>query len=236
MEFIKIKTRVFLPPKDDIYDLFDEYLPKLEEGDILLVTSKVLAIHQGRCAAISRTDKEKLISQEAEYYLRDKKRIFTIKNNTVVSSAGLDESNGNGYYILRPKKIRQAARELRVYLKKKFKLKKLGLIITDSVSAPLRLGAVGLSIGFCGLKPLKDYRGAKDIFGRRFRCERVNLVDPLAAIGVALIGEGNERTPFLIIRGSKFIEFTDKDTWNNLFISRKQDIFSKVLQAFKHNK
>lgn len=49
MKFIPVKTRRVLPPKDDIYPILDDFLPKLREGDIIFITSKILAIHQGRC-------------------------------------------------------------------------------------------------------------------------------------------------------------------------------------------
>ncbi|MDD4272080.1 MAG: coenzyme F420-0:L-glutamate ligase [Patescibacteria group bacterium] len=241
MEFIKVKTRAFLPPKDDIFKLFDKFLPSLKQGDILIVTSKILAIHQGRCVKISgKVDRQKLVMKEAEKYLPGNKKsdkpIFTIKNGTIVSSAGIDESNGNGYYILRPEKINQAAKEIRSYLKKKFKLNKLGVIITDSVSAPFHLGAMGSTVGFYGLEPLKDYRGTKDIFGRELKYERANLIDPLAALGVLMIGEGNERTPMLVIRGADFIKFSDKDNSKNFYVLGKEDKFFPILKIFKEKK
>jgi len=53
MQFIPIKTRAMLPPKDDIYPIFDKYLPPLQNGDVLLITSKIVSIHQGMCLKIS---------------------------------------------------------------------------------------------------------------------------------------------------------------------------------------
>src|SRR3989344_9536240 len=74
MEFITVKTRVFQPPKDDFYDLLDSSLPRLREGDVLIITSKVLAIHQGRCLKIDPgVDKDKLIKLEADAFIPRKR-------------------------------------------------------------------------------------------------------------------------------------------------------------------
>lgn len=240
MEFIKVKTRPFLPPQDDIYGLMEKYLPKLSDKDILVVTSKALSIHQGRCIKINAAaDKKKLVINEAEKYIpgkRGEKSIFTIKNSTIVTAAGIDESNGNGYYILRPEKLEKSAEEICSYLKKKYALKNLGVIITDSVSSPLRYGATGVAIGFYGIKPLKDYRGDRDVFGRKFKFERANLVDPLAAASVLLMGEGKERIPMLIIRGADFINFKDRKMHSELFVPEKKDKFNSLLKIFKNKR
>ena len=172
MEFIPIKTRAFLPPKDNIYELLDTFLAELSEGDILLVTSKILAIHQGRCVKITDTlDKDALIMQEAEKHIPrarvpQEHVILTIKQNTLIPSAGIDESNANGFYVLWPVNSNEAAREIWEYARKKWRIAKLAVIITDSHTIPLRYGVLGISIGFFGLRPLKDYRGTLDIFGR----------------------------------------------------------------------
>lgn len=226
------------PPKDDIYKIIDEYLPPLQEGDVLLITSKVLAIHQGRCVKITdEIKKDDLIKQEAEKFIPREQRaneavILTIKEHTLLPSAGIDESNGNGYYILWPENINALAKELCGYLKKKFNIKKLAIIITDSHCAPLRYGVIGISIGFCGLEPLKDYRGKKDIFGREIQMALSNIVDAVSAMAVLLMGEGNEKTPMVIMRNADFIKFTDKDGYQKLVIPGKEDIYYPLLKKF----
>lgn len=244
MRFIKVKTRPFLPPKDNIYNLFDQYLPRLHEGDILIITSKILGIHQGRCVKIKEgtiEEKDKLIMKEAEWYVRrdevpDKHAILTIQENTLVSSAGMDESNGNGYYLLWPKNQKKLIREIWQYLKKKFKIKNLGIIVIDSHLIPLRTGTVGISTGFTGFEPLIDYRGKEDIFGRKMEVTQANIVDSLAAMAGLLMGESNARTPLLVIRGLKFVRFTDKNTYSKLLYPRHKDIFLPLLKVFKRNK
>jgi dihydrofolate synthase / folylpolyglutamate synthase len=239
MKFIPVKTRAFLPPKDDLYELLNESLPKLKEGDVVFVTSKVLAIHQGKTRKIQdpRT-KIQLIRSEADYSLPKTKVngsdiVLTIKDYTLIPSAGIDESNGNGYIILWPKDTNQAAKEICQYLKKKYHLKKLAVIITDSHTTPLRWGTQGISIGFYGLEPLYDYRGKKDIFGRKLKHTQSNIVDSLSSIAVLLMGEGDEKIPMMVLRDAKFIKFTSKDTYRKLVIEPKKDLYYPLLKVFK---
>jgi F420-0:gamma-glutamyl ligase len=106
MNFIKIKTRAILPPKDAIYPILDTYVPKLKEGDVVFITSKILAIHQGRCLLNGDVkDKDALIVSESDRYIPRSEvphgyAVLTLKDYTLIPSAGIDESNANGHYIL----------------------------------------------------------------------------------------------------------------------------------------
>src|SRR3989344_4576120 len=122
MKLIPIKTRAMVPPKDNLYKLLERYLPKLQEGDILIITSKIISIHQGRCIRVKKgVVKHKLALAEADLYLPGKNRysFLTIKNHAIISSAGIDTSNGKNHYILPPKNPNQAAKQIYSYLKKK---------------------------------------------------------------------------------------------------------------------
>lgn len=240
VEFIKIKARKFLPPQDDLYELLDG-LPKLKNEDILVLTSKVVSIHQGRCIKKNKGDKkEKLAVKEAEYILSDKSlfegKTLTIAGSTLSYSAGIDESNGNGYYVLRPLNLEKTAKEIWQYLKKKNKINKLGILIIDSISEPLRCGAIGKTIGFFGLKPVKYYKGQPDIFGRRMKCERTNQLDPIASLAMSLMGEAGERVPMVIARGVPFVEFTDRQAQKEFFPSMEKDIYKILFRGFIKNK
>lgn len=244
MDFLKIKTRALRPPQDNIYEVINQSLPRLREGDILVITSKVLAIHQGRCVKIrdnTHAEKNRLIMKEAEWYIPSEKTAYghvhlTIKTNTFIADAGIDRSNGNGYYILWPKNLQKLIRGIRQHLQKKFKLKKLAIIVTDSHLVPLRAGIVGTSIGFYGMRPLIDYRGQPDIFGRKLKVTRANIIDSLAAISVLLMGESAERTPMLLVRGAKFVRFTNQNTYQDLIFPRNKDIFYPILKGYRPNK
>lgn len=238
LEFIKVKTRKFLPPKDDFYDLLDKHLPPLQNGDVLVITSKVLGIHQGRCVKKGEgVKKDDLIMQEADYYIprneSPENYLITIKNNLVIASAGIDGSNTDGYYVFWPEKIDVLTREVREYLKKKYNLENLAIIVADSHSNLLTLGASGLAIYFLGFEPIRNYKGKKDVFGRGIKIGESDVATPLASMGVLLMGEGDEQTPMVIIRGADFLEFTDRETFQNFIVPPERDIHRSMFNVFR---
>ncbi len=117
MKIIPIKTRKVIPPKDDIYNVLDKYCNDLKDGDVLLITSKIIAIHQGLCVAIAETkNKDYLIKKEAEAFIPREESpggyvILTLKENTMIASAGIDESNSKDYYVLWPKESHKEAKK-----------------------------------------------------------------------------------------------------------------------------
>lgn len=235
MQWLKVKTRTINLPKDNIFNT----LPKVKEGDVLFITSKILAIHQGRTLEIQAIkDKRKVISKEADYMMPAHKVagsdiVLTIKDFTVIPSAGIDESNGNGYYILWPKKTNELCKKICLYLKNKYGLKNLAVVATDSHTTPLRWGVSGISIGFFGLEPTFDYRGQEDIFGRKLKYTKSNIVDAVSAMAVLLMGEGKEKTPMSILRGADFIKFTNKHSYKKFVIEPKKDLYYPILKNFK---
>lgn len=239
MKFTPIKTRPLLPPKDDLYAVLDESLPLLKNGDVLFITSKVLAIHQGRCVKIGRgASKDELIAKEAERLIPRRKVpralvVLTLKHYTLIPSAGIDESNGKGYYVLWPLRIQGELKRLRRYLMRKYRLARLAVVLTDSHTIPLRYGVVGISVGFVGMEPLINYRGRPDIFGRKLKFTKSNVVDTLAATAVLLMGEGNERQPLCLLRGASFTKFTNRDAYRSLVIPPEKDIYKPLLDAFE---
>jgi len=231
---IPIKTRIVLPPKDDLWAILDESLPKLRERDVVVVTSKIVSIGEGRCVPLgTRAQKKQLIEDEAEYLARFKgsrRSFFSVKGHAVIGSAGIDESNANGHWILWPKDPFRSAQTIWSYLRKKHQVSQLGVIITDSTSPPMRLGCTGISIGFFGIHPVLRYMGKPDIFGRRFVFERANLVDGIAAAAVVAMGEGNEQTPIAVVSGVPALRFASYDTRHELLIRPKQDIYYPILK------
>lgn len=239
-----IKTRVFLPPKDDILSLVKESILNLKERSIIVFTSKVVSIWQGRCVKMNLIkNKDDLIKKEAELYLERKNApkgyaILTIKNNTLIPTSGIDESNGNGYYILWPQNPFSAAKKIYQFIKKNYHLKKFGIIISDSHCIPMRAGTLGISLAYYGFEPLKDYRGKKDIFGRKMKISQLNIADSLAAAATLAMGEGREQTPLAIIEDLDFVKFEEPPTkfsggLNPLKIEREEDIYAPLLAAIK---
>ncbi len=234
MHVLPVKTRIVRPPKDDLFGVLDEFLPKLSERDVVVVTSKIVSIGEGRCVAIgSLAEKDALIAKEADYLARfseTHRSVFSIKGHAIVGSAGIDESNSNGYWTLWPKKPFDSAEEIWQHLRRKYGVNRLGIIITDSTSPPMRLGCIGTSIGFFGFHPLQRYIGKPDIFGRKFKFERANLVDGIAAAAVVAMGEGDEQTPLALVRDVPSLRFVSYDTSHELLIRPKEDIYYPILK------
>ena len=234
MEFLPLKTRKFLPPKDNLFKLLDDYLPHLKEKDILVITSKIVSISQGRTVKItSQTDRLALIKDEAEKYYAPNPSSITVKDHTLTPFSGVDRSNANGYYVLWPQNPHAEAKKIQAYLIKKFQLKQFGVIIADSYCLPFRWGHLGISLGFFGFNPLKAYAGQTDIFGRKLVRHNQNLVDALAGLAVIHMGEGSEQTPLCLIRGFKQIKFDQKDYSYTFYISPADDLYAPLLRQFK---
>lgn len=239
-----IKTRPITDKDNDLRKILDEYIKSPKEGSIVAVTSKIVAICEGRIKKISECDKKQLIIKETQHYLAPEDNKYditlTIKNNLLMPSAGIDESNAFSHYILWPKNPQKSALEIWLFLKKKFKLKKLGVIITDSKTTPLRWGTTGVGIGYCGFSPLNNYIGKSDIFGRPFKVSKANVLDGLAAAAVLAMGEGAEQTPIAIIEDAHFVKFQQnpptKNELQNLSIDIKDDIYAQILSATKWRK
>ncbi|MBI3290571.1 coenzyme F420-0:L-glutamate ligase [Candidatus Microgenomates bacterium] len=211
-----IKLRILNPPKDDLLAAIDQAISQIKEESILVVASKVVSVWQGRCVPVSDyPNKDALVKKEADMYLMREFAprgwvMHTIKDSLLIPTAGIDLSNANGFYILWPKNPMKAARDIRDHLKKRFGLEKIGVLIIDSHSVPLHRGTVGITLGFEGINPVRDYRGTHDLFGREFVVEMSNIADELASAALLVMGEGAQATPVALASDIPYIEFVDK--------------------------
>ena len=150
---------------------------------------------------------------------------LTINEHTLIGSAGIDEGNANGHYILWPKNPYDTAHELWRYFRARFKINSLGVVVVDSHCVPLRWGRVGISIGFFGIEPVDDHSGKPDIFSRPFKYARSNMIEGIAAAAVLAIGETNEQTPVCIVRDVPNLLFSDQDRRDELIITPEEDMY-----------
>jgi F420-0:gamma-glutamyl ligase len=222
-----------------LFDLVDTAVTDMLEGSILVITSKVVSLCEGRVVPIAEADREVLITQEADYYLPSSfskyGHHFTIKDNTIVGSAGIDQSNGDGNYVLWPTDAQATANQVRAHLRKRFGLQHIGVLITDSASHPLRLGAMGVALAHSGFQAIHNYIGEQDLFGHLYSVERANVAGGLAAAATVAMGEGSERMPFCLLSDISFVTFQDDDpTEQELAASRvsvEADLFAPFLQT-----
>lgn len=246
MKVIPVKTRKVVPGKDkSLFLLLDEYLPRLKESSVVAITSKVAAICEERFVKVGKADKYEIIKKEAEYYLPQKLNkygvMLTIKKGVLAPSAGVDESNAKGNFVLWPKDLQKTANEARAYIRKKQKLKKLGVIITDSRTLPLHWGTSGVSVAYSGFKPMENYIGKKDVFGRKLKVTIANVADAVATAAVLAMGEGAQRTPFAVIEDIARVRFcqgnpTKKELSSFSVNKRKDKLWSPLLLAVKWKK
>ncbi|HZX50208.1 MAG TPA: coenzyme F420-0:L-glutamate ligase [Candidatus Paceibacterota bacterium] len=244
MKVETVKTHKVKPGEDrDLYAVLDRYLPKLKEGSVVAITSKIVAICQGRYAKIGSVDKGQLIEKESEYFLPPGPNGFylTVKYGILSASAGIDESNGGGYYILWPKDPQKTANEIRTYLAKKHGLKNVGVVICDSKITPLRWGVTGVSITHSGFAAMNDYIGTPDIFGRELKFTKTNIMDGLGGVAVMLMGEGKEQTPLAIIEDVPFVNFqqrnpTQKEIKEVCIGMMQDDLYCAILTGVKWRK
>ncbi|OGG39876.1 hypothetical protein A2118_00085 [Candidatus Kaiserbacteria bacterium GWA2_50_9] len=234
MHLYPYKLRVLIPPKDDLKAAIRASTLTLREGDIVAISSKVVSIGEGACVPIEGTNKKDIIISEAEWYRHvpraPHKKLFTIARGVITGSSGIDESNGNGHYILYPKDPFKSARQLRLWLQETYGVKKIAVIISDSKSDLLRRGAIGFALAWDGIDPLRDYRGEPDLFGRPIRIELANLVDALAAAAGLHMGEVAERTPLVVLRGVPNIIFKNRSPKRDwLVVQPDEDIFAPVM-------
>ena len=223
---------------EPLLEIFDRYLPRLKEKSIVAVTSKIVSVCQN--CMVSKTDfpdKYVLITQEADAFLAEEEAAYgahlTIKNNILIPSAGIDESNAQESYILYPKAIQSTATEIWQYLRQKHDLKQLGIVITDSHTTPLRRGVTGISIGWCGFDALRNYVGEPDIYGKPLRITQMNVADALAGIAVFIMGEGGEQTPLALIEHAPHVQFCDhpptSEELQRLNIPLEEDLYAPLL-------
>ena len=226
---------------NDLFSILDSCLPAIIDNDVVVITSKIISITQRRVVKNNPSvDKKDLIHKECDRYLTHEAMprygfILTITNNILIANSGIDESNGNGYYILWPEHLQETTNEIWRYLKKNYSIKNLGVIVTDSHSMILRWGVMGVGLSWCGFSPLNRYIDEPDVFGRVFHSVNASVLDGLASSAVTVMGEGNEQTPLAVIRDVPFVQFQDHvptDTeLDALKISIEDDLYAPLLTS-----
>lgn len=239
MNTVAIKTHKITPADHNLLAVLDDHLPALPERSVLAITSKIVALCEGRVVKIGTIDKQQLIEREADYFLPpDQNRYhvtLTIKDNILIPSAGIDESNSDHDYVLWPQDAQATANAIRSYLCQRFGLQYVGVIITDSKTTPLRWGVTGVTVAHSGFSALNDYIGRTDLFGRTLRMTKVNVADALAAAAVLVMGEGDEQTPLAVITDVPFAQFQARDPseqeLQSLAIALEDDLYAPLLRS-----
>lgn len=238
MQTIAIKTHR-IEQTDRLEDVLDTYVCGLTNDDILIVTSKIISVLQGELVSKNSIKKKDLIEKEADYILDTPDNPYdlylTLKNNILIPSAGIDESNVHDAYVLYPKDIQGCASWIWHYLRKRHHLDRLGVVITDSHTTVMRRGVTGIALGWCGFDPLYSYVGTPDLYGCALQVTQINILDALASAGVFVMGEGSEQTPLALIRGAPRLSFSDhpptEQDYARISISLEEDLYAPLLKS-----
>lgn len=238
MQIKAIKTAKVTSRLVALTALLDTYLTQFQENQILAITSKVVSLCEGSTVPLNEADKQQLIIEQSSRYLPPKGPYdfrFTITQNTLIPTAGIDESNSGGCYVLWPKSAQKTCNEIREYLCERFSIKNAGVIITDSTCQPMRRGTAGICLAHSGFAALNNYIDQPDLFGRPMRVTAASVSSGLAASAVLCMGEGAECTPLAVISGADFVNFQPRnpseEELQELRISMEDDLFAPFLEA-----
>jgi coenzyme F420-0:L-glutamate ligase / coenzyme F420-1:gamma-L-glutamate ligase len=175
-------------------------LGPLRDGDIVVVTSKIISKAQGRIEPASR--RTELITSETSRTVarRGDTRIVRTHNGLTIAAAGIDTSNLTAESILLlPRDPDGSAAALRERLEIATNLR-LGMIISDTAGRPWRIGQTDHAIGVSGVKVLEDYAGARDAYGNELQVTVTAVGDELAAAADLVKGKLRGR-PVAVVRG-----------------------------------
>lgn len=198
-----------LRPGDDLAGVILEHVPDLQDGDVLVVTSKAVSKVEGRLITLDSANDEarEAARQEAidaetvrVVAARDTLRIVQNRNGLVLAAAGVDLSNvARNEIALLPLDPDLSARNLRDAIVDRTG-RNVAVIISDSMGRPWRRGITDLAIGAAGLSALTDPRGTVDSYGNELVVTQVAVADELAAAGDLVKGKLGG-VPVAVVRG-----------------------------------
>ncbi|NWF29837.1 coenzyme F420-0:L-glutamate ligase [Streptomyces sp. PKU-EA00015] len=187
-------------PGDDLAKLIAATAPGLVDGDVLLVTSKIVSKAEGRI--VEAADREAAIDAETVRVVarRGTLRIVENRQGLVMAAAGVDASNTPaGTVLLLPEDPDASARAIRAGLRDELGVE-IGVIVTDTSGRPWRSGLTDVAIGAAGVRVLDDLRGGTDAYGNPLTATVVATADELAAAGDLVKGKA-EGLPVAVVRG-----------------------------------
>jgi coenzyme F420-0:L-glutamate ligase/coenzyme F420-1:gamma-L-glutamate ligase len=213
-------------------------------GDIIVVSSKVIAKSENRIISLDSVEPSKEAIEIAnttnkdprlvELILRESKEVLKIERNNIIvltkhgivcANAGIDQSNtgGTGRVVLLPVNPDISAKRIREYINKVLGIN-VAIIVSDTYGRPFREGQVNFAIGFSGICPYRDYRGQSDRDGYILRVKNIAIVDEIAAAAELVMGQSTENTPFAIVRGIEY-NICEESSFNDVVMPKERWLF-----------
>lgn len=204
----------------DVAELVEERLGGiLKDGDVLVISSKFVAVSEGRVVKlggvkVSAKSKElaakyRMDPRLCELVIRESDEVIggipgfllTSKDGLLTPNAGIDKSNvKHGTVVLYPRRPEASAQRIREAVQFSLGVS-IGVIICDSRLSPTRRGTTGVAIAASGIEAILDMRGRRDLFGNVLKVTLQGVADDLSSAAEVLMGESDEATPMVLVRG-----------------------------------
>jgi coenzyme F420-0:L-glutamate ligase / coenzyme F420-1:gamma-L-glutamate ligase len=190
---------------DVLAELIAAAAPDLRDGDVVVVTQKVVSKAEGRMVEIDPSDPlshKPLVEREAVRVLRRRGDLLITEtaHGFVCANAGIDLSNvERGWAALLPIDPDRSARRVRDGLRAHAGVT-VGVIVSDTFGRPWRAGVTDVAIGCAGVAAVVDLRGTADAFGRDLAVTEVCVADELAAAAELVMGK-SAGVPVAVVRG-----------------------------------
>jgi coenzyme F420-0:L-glutamate ligase / coenzyme F420-1:gamma-L-glutamate ligase len=196
----------------------------LRDGDIVVVTSKIISKAEGRTEPASR--RAELITSETRRTVarRGETRVVRTRGGLTIAAAGVDRSNlSSKLILLLPRDPDASARALHDRLTAATGLR-LGVIISDTAGRAWRLGQTDHAIGVCGVRAVEDYAGARDPYGNELQVTAMAVADELASAADLVKGKLRRR-PLAVIRGLGHLVTAADSSASELLRDPDKDLF-----------
>lgn len=217
-------------PGDDLAALLGDALEgDLDDGDVVVVTSKVVSKAEGR--VVQAADREQAITDETVRVVARREypggvlRIVENRLGLVMAAAGVDASNTpDGTVLLLPVDPDASARALRAAWQERFGIR-VGVVVSDTAGRAWREGLTDIAIGAAGLTVLDDLRGGTDTHGRPLSVTVTAIGDEVAAASELVRGKAAGR-PVAVVRGlARFVTDDDGPGARALVRAPEADLF-----------
>jgi coenzyme F420-0:L-glutamate ligase/coenzyme F420-1:gamma-L-glutamate ligase len=179
--------------------------PELHDGDVVVVTQKVVSKSEGRLVELDHDDaaaKAALVEGESVRILRRRGELMIseTRHGFVCANAGVDLSNvGEGTAALLPEDPDRSARRLRAGLQRALGVA-VGIVVSDTFGRPWRRGVTDVAIGCAGVAGVVDLKGTPDAGGRELVATEICVADEIASAAELVMGK-NRGVPVAVVRG-----------------------------------
>ena len=232
LTFIGVENIPMVQPGDDLVAMIGQGLESmgeaLQDNDVIVIAQKVISKVEDRYLDLTKikpsaeaeqlaveVDKDprkvQAILDESNEVIRKRPGVLIVEQKLgfVQANAGIDQSNiineqgdDEDICLLLPIDPDKSASDICEAVRSRHNVS-VGVIINDSIGRAWRVGSLGLAIGVAGFTALEDYIGQSDIYGRELLVTQVGAADEMAAGASLVMGQTDEKTPVIVVRGYK---------------------------------